>query len=272
MSPPARGSTASRAANGHGVAVGDFDNDGHPDLFVTRWRAYALYRNKGDGTFEDVTIPAGFGGDRDWPTSAAFADLDGDGDLDLYVCHYLRWDEHDRRPCADPSDPARYNCNPRDFPALPDHIFRNDGGRFVDVTAESGIVDRDGRGLGVVAADLDGDGLIDLFVANDTTANYLFKNLGGFRFAESAELAGVAANGQGGYQAGMGVTCGDLDGDGQPDLAVTNFYGESTTLFRNLGAGNFADHTARSGWPPRVATCSASASRSSMRTTTAGST
>src|SRR5205807_74419 len=95
---------------GHGLAVGDYDNDGHPDLFVTRWRAYALYRNKGDGTFEDVTRRAGLSGDRDWPTSAAFADLDNDGDLDLYVCHYLRWDESDTRTCVDPKDPARYRC------------------------------------------------------------------------------------------------------------------------------------------------------------------
>jgi enediyne biosynthesis protein E4 len=232
---------------GHGVAVGDYDNDGHPDLFVTRWRAYALYRNNGDGTFIDATKPAGLGGDRDWPTSAAFADFDGDGDLDLYVCHYLRWDEHDQRPCVDPRDPGRYNCNPRDFPALADHIFRNEDGRFVDHTAAAGIIDPDGRGLGVVAADLDLDGLVDLFVANDTTANYLFKNKGGFRFEERAVVAGVAANGQGGYQAGMGVACGDLDGDGLPDLAVTNYYAESTTFFRNLGRGDFADQTAAVG-------------------------
>jgi thioredoxin-like negative regulator of GroEL len=135
---------------GHGVAVGDYDNDGGPDLFVTRWRSYALYRNRGDGTFEDVTIKAGLGGVRDWPTSAAFADLDGDGDLDLYVCHYLKWDENDPRSCSDPNDPTIYRCLPQDFDALPDHVFRNDGGRFVDVTTEAGIVDRDGRGLAVV--------------------------------------------------------------------------------------------------------------------------
>ena len=163
---------------GHGVAVGDIDNDGFPDLFVTRWRSYALYRNRGDGTFEDVTERLGLGGDRDWPTSAAFADLDDDGDLDLYVCHYLAWDEHDPRTCVDPSDPTRYACNPRSFPALPDHLFRNDGGRFVDVTREAGIVDLDGRGLGVVAADLDDDGRVDLFVANDMSANLLFMNRG----------------------------------------------------------------------------------------------
>jgi predicted Zn-dependent protease len=229
---------------GHGVAVGDYDNDGRPDLFITRWRSYALYRNRGDGTFEDVTKPAGLDGDRDWPTSSAFADLDNDGDLDLYVCHYGAWDSTNPEICRDPSGVVVVTCDPRRIRSLPDHVFRNEGGRFVDVTAGSGIVDRDGRGLGVLAADLDEDGRIDLFVANDSTANFLFRNRGGFRFEEVGHEAGVAANSGGGYQAGMGVACGDLDGDGRLDLAVTNFYGESTTLFHNLGQGLFADHTA----------------------------
>jgi tetratricopeptide (TPR) repeat protein len=232
---------------GHGGAVGDYDNDGRPDLFLTRWRRYVLYRNRGDGTFEDATDRAGLGGDRDWPTSAAFADLDGDGDLDLYVCHYLRWDPAQPKICRDPETGAYSSCSPLQFAALPDHVFRNEGGRFADVTAAAGIVDAGGRGLGVVAADLDGDGRIDLFVTNDQTANFLFRNLGGFRFEEVGHIAGVAGNASGGYQAGMGVACGDVDGDGRPDLAVTNFYGESTTLYRNLGSGLFADSTAASG-------------------------
>ena len=228
---------------GHGVAVGDYDNDGHPDLFVTRWRAYALYRNRGDGTFEDATTRAGLGGDRDWPTSAAFADLDNDGDLDLYVCHYLAYDETNPKRCEHPESPSRRECNPLDFEPRPDHVFRNDGGRFVDVTEASGMAERSGRGLGVVAADLDGDGKVDLYVANDMSANYLYRNLGGFRFEEVGLLAGAAASADGGYKAGMGVACGDLDGDGRPDLAVTNYYGESTTFYHNLGGGAFADHT-----------------------------
>jgi len=232
---------------GHGVSVGDYDNDGHPDLFVTRWTSYALYHNQADGTFEDVTEKAGLGGDRDWPTSSAFADLDNDGDLDLYVCHYGIWDAADPRVCTDPSGTFRITCDPRVVESLPDHVFRNDSGRFVDITAQAGIVDKDGRGLGVVAADLDGDGLIDLFVANDSTANYFFHNRGGFRFEEIGHIAGLAANAEGGYQAGMGVACGDLDGDGLPDLVVTNFYGESTSFFQNLGQGLFADHTAAIG-------------------------
>jgi len=235
---------------GHGVSVGDYDGDGRPDLFVTRWRSYALYRNRGDGTFEDATEASGLGGDRDWPTSSAFADLDGDGDLDLYVCHYAAWDPVASEPCRRASEEGGFMyCGPRAFEARPDHLFRNDGGRFVDVSDEAGITaaDREGRGLGVVAADLDGDGRTDLFVANDLTANFLFHNEGGLRFRETGVEAGVATSAAGGYLAGMGVACGDLDGDGLVDLAVTNFYGESTTFYKNLGGGQFADRTAAIG-------------------------
>ena len=232
---------------GHGVAVGDLDNDGCPDLFVTRFGSYALYRNRGDGTFEDITEDAGLGGPRGWPTSAAFADLDADGDLDLYVCHYLRWDPAHPSRCLGAETRQPEYCAPKGFESEPDHLFRNDGGRFVDVTTEAGIVDPDGRGLGVLATDLDGDGLVDLYVANDQTANFLFRNRGGLRFEEVGHVAGVAAGNNGGYQAGMGVACGDLDGDGRPDLAVTNFYDEGTTFYHNLGGGLFADHTAAVG-------------------------
>jgi enediyne biosynthesis protein E4 len=236
-----------RGGYGHGVTVGDYDNDGHPDLFITRWQSYALVRNRGDGTFDDVTSKAGLAGDRDWPTSAAWADLDGDGDLDLYVCHYMEFDFKKPRLCVSPKAEVNHYCSPRDFEALPDHVFRNDAGRFIDVTKDAGFVDPGGRGLGVLAADLDDDNRIDLYVANDMSANYLFRNLGGFHFEESALTAGAAANSSGSFQSGMGVACGDLDGDGRPDLAVTNFYGESTTFFRNLGRGSFADDTAMIG-------------------------
>ena len=192
-----------------------------------------------------MTTRAGLGGDRDWPTSAAFADLDGDGDLDLYVCHYLKYDENNPQRCSHPDSPAKHECNPLDFDARPDHVFRNDGGRFVDVTEAAGLFESAGRGLGVVAADFDGDGLVDLYVANDMSANYLYRNKGGFQFEEVGVIAGAAASAEGGYKAGMGVACGDLDGDGRVDLAVTNYYGESTTFFRNLGGGMFADHSER---------------------------
>jgi tetratricopeptide (TPR) repeat protein len=233
--------------HGHGVTVGDIDGDGCPDLFLTRWRSYALYRNCGDGTFEDVTGAWGLGGRRDWPTSAALADFDGDGDLDLYVCHYAAWDRANPQICRDLQTGGYLNCTPLIAKALPDHLFRNDAKRFVDVTAEAGIVDSSGRGLGVAAVDLDDDGRIDLFVANDSSANFLFHNRGGMRFQEIAESAGVAGNASGNYQAGMGVAAGDLDGDGLIDLVVTNFYGESTTFFRNLGGAVFTDATATVG-------------------------
>ncbi len=232
---------------GHGAAVGDYDNDGRPDLFVTRWGAYALYHNAGQGRFEDVTKATGLGGVRECPTSAAWADLDNDGDLDLYVCHYLKWDPANPPVCEDPPRPGNTYCDPRHFAAIPDRVFRNDHGRFVDVTEQAGIVDRHGRGLGVVAADFDGDGKTDLFVANDTTANFFFRNQGGFRFTEEGLESGLATNASGGYLAGMGVACGDFDGDGRIDLAVTNFYGESTTLYHNLGGGLFSDRSAAAG-------------------------
>ena len=234
---------------GHGVTVGDYDNDGRPDLFVTRWRSYALYHNLGGGRFEDATSTVGLGGDRDWPTSAAWCDLDNDGDLDLYVCHYIKWNEQHPTICDLRERPEVGNtyCDPRTFPAQPDHVFRNDKGRFADVTADSGLVDREGRGLGVVAADLDGDGRLDLFVANDTTANYFLRNQGGFRLSEEGAMSGLAASAAGGYLAGMGVAYADFDGDGRIDLAVTNFLDESTTLYHNHGSGIFSDRSAESG-------------------------
>ncbi len=234
---------------GHGVAVGDFDNDGRPDIFVTRWRSYALYHNLGGGRFEDVTARAGLGGPRDWPTSAAWADLDNDGDLDLYVCHYLIWDAVNPQLCTNPGNPRGpfTYCDPRNFPGLPDHVFRNDAGRFVDVTREAGIVDDDGRGLGVVAVDLDDDGRIDLFVTNDTTANYFFQNQGGFRFVEKGMESGLATGASGGFMAGMGIACGDFDGDGRIDLGVTNFINQSTTLYHNHGGGFFSDRSITTG-------------------------
>jgi hypothetical protein len=175
--------------------------------------------------------------------------MDGDGDLDLYVCHYLAWDTVNPKACHGQDASERTYCTPAEQPSLPDHLFRNDGGRFVDVSADAGITaaDADGRGLGVVAAQLDEDMRVDFYVANDMSANYLFHNLGGGKFENVALSAGAAGNAEGGYQAGMGIACGDLDGDGRVDLAVTNFYGEGTTYYHNLGDGIFADQSRRSG-------------------------
>ena len=248
---------------GLGVAVGDYDNDGRPDLFLTRLRSYVLLRNRDGRTFEDVTERTGLAGPRDNPTSAAFADLDNDGHLDLYICHYMLWDPDHPRLCKNDKGEYFY-CDPSKVEPAPDHVFRNVGGRFTEITALAGFNDPFGRGLGVVAADVNGDNLVDLFVSNDGTANYLFLNKGGLHFEESALTSGVAGNAGGGYQAGMGVACGDLDGDGLPDLMVTNFYGEGTTLYRNLGQNLFTDASGATGLGLAAATSLALASAWSM--------
>ncbi|MBI1322424.1 hypothetical protein GC170_04460 [bacterium] len=243
------GLPAKRVGYGLGVAVGDVNGDGFPDLFVTRFGAYGLYLNESGKRFRDVTEAWGLSGDRDWPSSAAFADFDNDGDLDLYVCHYVVWDAKNPRLCRNASTGKYMSCNPTTCDARPDHLFRNDGGKFVDVSESAGITtaDTEGRGLGVIAADFDDDGLTDIFVANDKSANFLFRNLGGMKFEEIAQIAGVAAGSDGSYQAGMGVACGDYDNDGRLDIAVTNYYGESTTLYRNAGGMVFTDMTSATG-------------------------
>ena len=226
-----------RVGYGHGVAVGDIDNDGDSDIFVTRFGSYALLENQGNGTFKDKTKNWNLEGERDWPTSAAFADFDNDGDLDLYVCHYVVWETKNPRICNNDNGNTVAYCAPHVLKSRADHLFRNDQGKFTDISDESGITgfDQNGKGLGVVAADFDDDGLIDIFVANDGTPNFLFRNHGAMRFRDEALSAGVSANSNGGYQAGMGVGCGDYNQDGRLDLVVTNFYGESTSYFENMG-------------------------------------
>lgn len=238
------------AGYGQGVAVGDYDGDGRDDLFVAGFGRSALYRNRGDGTFEETTDKAGVAG-HGWPTSCAFADLDGDADLDLYVVHYLAGTvDADGRPTANCNAlPGQLGyCPPGVFRPEPDALYRNNGdGTFTDVSAESGVADVAGNGLGLAIADLDDDGRLDIFVANDQSPNFLFHNQGGLRFEETALSWGLAYDESGQARAGMGVACGDYDDDGRTDLLVTNFYEEGDTLYRNTTPGSFQVTTARAG-------------------------
>ncbi len=231
---------------GMGCAVADYDNDGDEDLLVTGFRRTVLYRNRGDGTFEDVTAFAGVASDR-WTTAAGFGDLDGDGDLDLVVVTYVEVSWDDDRTCRDHAGQP-IHCTPAFYPAQADLLYRNNGdGTFTEVSKTAGFEAPNGRGLGLAIADFDGDGKLDIFVANDATPNFLFRNRGGLRFDEIGMEAGVATNGSGRATASMGVVADDLDGDGRIDLFVTNLVNESSTFYRNLGGGLFLDSTLGAG-------------------------
>jgi hypothetical protein len=226
---------------GMGAAVGDYDRDGFPDLFITGLGDTTLYRNRGDGTFEDVTEAAGVHSNL-WSTAAAFADLDNDQDLDLVVITYVSADPRTDKPCRDYAG-GTIHCSPGRYIAQPDLLFRNDGnGRFTNVSQASGIATpTEGRGLGLAIAHLDDDNQLDLFIANDACPDFLFRNAGNLQFDETAANAGVAFNGAGLATGSMGVVAQDLDGDHEIDLFITNFLNEPNSLFRGLGNGLFAD-------------------------------
>ncbi len=231
---------------GMGCAVGDYDNDGDDDLFVTGFKGTILYRNRGDGTFEDVTAAAGVFTDA-WSTAAGFGDLDGDGDLDLVVVTYVDVAQDDTRKCQD-NVGRPIHCTPAVYAPQADLMYRNNGdGTFTEVSQAAGFVDTGGRGLGLAIADLDDDGKLDVFVANDATPNFLFRNRGGWRFEEIGIESGVGTNGSGRATASMGVVADDLDGDGRIDLFITNLVNESNTFFRNLGGLQFVDATLGAG-------------------------
>lgn len=249
-------SGADDSGYGMGVTVGDYDNDGKPDLYITNYGSNALYRNGGEGTFFDETDGAGVGNPH-WGSSAAFFDADNDGDLDLYAVNYLDASPNNNRLCGGavskanssvgrsllvPRDYRTY-CSPRRYNGAPDVLYRNEGdGTFSDISQASGIFTVYGKGLGVAAADLDLDGDVDLFVANDGMRNFLYRN-DGERFVENALEAGLAYNGQGQPEAGMGIAVADYDHDEDIDLLVTNFSRESNTLYRNEGRAKFSDQS-----------------------------
>ncbi len=231
---------------GMGVAVGDYDNDGYQDLYVTNFGYNVLYHNNGDGTFTNVTREAGVDDPR-WSTSAAWLDFDGDGNLDLFVCNYVDFTLKGNKQCYAPTGELDY-CTPKMYQPVPSRLFRNLGnGRFLDVTEASGIGSSYGPALGVVCADFNGDGRTDIYVANDTAANRLWLNQGDGTFREAALEAGVAYSIDGLPKAGMGVTGEDVENDGGQVLLVTNLSREGVTVFRGDGRGEFDDVTARYG-------------------------
>jgi hypothetical protein len=238
------------AAWGSGACAGDFDGDGRLDLYVTNWGPNVLFRNRGDGTFEDVARAAGVAAGG-WSTGCTFFDADGDGDLDLYVARYVEttWESvaGAKRTLVWRNGP-RIMAGPAGLPGESDLFFENAGGRFLEATDAHGLADpARAYGFGVVATDYDDDGLVDLFVANDSNPNFLYHNLGNGRFESVGLAAGVALNGDARAQAGMGADAGDYDGDGRIDLVLTTFAHDRYTLFHNLDGRHFEDASAAAG-------------------------
>ncbi len=231
---------------GMGVAVGDVNNDGHADLYLTNAGPNQLWISTGDRTFrrseENPEVA-----DPRWSTSAAFLDFDRDGWLDLYVANYVRYRPENHKGCLDSAGAPEY-CGPHSFPPETDRLFRNTGnGRFEDVTESSGIGAEAGSGLGVVTGDFDGDGWVDIYVGNDLMRNLLWINQGDGTFRNEGLMSGTAVGALGKAEATMGVDAGDLDNDGDLDLFMTHLDGETNTLYLNAGDGLFLDHTARLG-------------------------
>jgi len=225
-----------------GVATGDYDNDGDVDLYLTNFGGNALLRNNSDGTFTDVTAAAGVDDPR-WSSSASFLDYDRDGDLDLYVCNYVDFTVLGNKQCLAPTGEPDY-CAPAAYRPVPDRLFRNNGGgKFSDVSSASGIAGVAGPALGVATADFDGDGWVDIYVANDGAPNHLWLNRRDGTFEESGLLSGTAYAADGMARAGMGLAVGDIDRDGDFDILVTNLTRQGSTLHRNDGKGLFDDAT-----------------------------
>jgi hypothetical protein len=229
---------------GMGVAVGDYDNDGYPDLYVTSYGKNILYHNNGDGTFTDVTAKAGVAAGG-WSVSAGFFDYDNDGKLDLFVTRYMEWDTKHSKNCG-----GNYHtyCPPEEFPATTSILYHNNGdGTFTDVSQRSGIASKKGRALGVAFADYDEDGFTDIFVANDGMQQYLYHNNGNGTFAELGLEAGAALSEDGRRLSGMGVVFQDYDNDGRPDVMVTELPREIYGVYHNDGGGSFSYRSLETG-------------------------
>ncbi len=233
---------------GMGVAVGDYDNDGLEDLFVTGYGGNHLYHNNGNGTFTDVTEKAGVAGGG-WSASAAWVDLDGDGLLDLVVVRYLQWDFTDVW-CGEKKQGYRSFCHPDEFQAITPLVYHNDGnGHFTDITKQAGFA-KSGKGLGIAIADFNGDGHIDVFIANDSVPEFLYQNKGDGTFEEVGLFAGVGVDGDGHAYAGMGVDFADYDNDGLPDIVVSDLAYQKYSLYHNNGDGTFAYSSDSAGLGP----------------------
>lgn len=234
-------------AYGMGVAVGDYDGDGLPDMYVTQYPNSILYHNNGDGTFTDVTAKAGVAAPG-WGTSAVWFDYDNDGRLDLFVCRFADFDKSKNVHCGSGETGARYYCKPNVYKPMPSWLFHNNGdGTFTDVSQTSGIAKSLGKAWGVVAADIDNDGSMDLFVSNDTAPNFLLANRGKGHFEDIGFLAGVAYSPFGVARSGMGVDAADYDQDGWLDLFVANVDHETYSLYRNNKNQTFDDVSVSSG-------------------------
>jgi hypothetical protein len=230
-----------------GIAVGDYDNDGFEDIYVTGFGGNTLYHNNGNGTFTDVTKAAGVAGGA-WSASAGFFDYDNDGKLDLFVTRYVDWTFKTNRYCGEKRAGYRAYCHPDNYEGLTNILYHNNGdGTFTDVSAKAGIANPNGKGLGVAFSDYDGDGFTDIFVANDSVQCFLYHNNGNGTFTEVGLLAGVGFNEDGKTFAGMGVDFSDFDNDGFPDVIVTDLSNERYMLFHNNGDGTFRDATNQSG-------------------------
>lgn len=242
-----RAGVAAEGHYGQGVAVGDFDNDGYPDLYVTGYQRAILYHNNGNGTFTDITVKAGVSDDGGWSTSAGWFDYDKDGWLDLVVTNYIEWNPKNNLWCGEQRPGYRSYCHPGNYKGQRIKLYHNNhDGTFTDVSDASGVGKPEAKGMGVVLADFNNDGWTDIAVANDSWPNFLFINKHNGKFEDVSLVSGLAASEDGRYEAGMGIDAADVDGDGWMDVYITHLDFELNRLYRNSQDGTFTDETYRS--------------------------